>query len=162
VELLGEVVTDPTGLILACADLMGRVGATAFEFGWECPHSPDVDDGHNCPDVVYNVHAQWKGTRRMFTDPNPSRAAMLLAVDILQGSVCRCGKPVALNGGGERLDGCLWSIKGNRWEPSCDAPSIEVEGPRGDLDGMKAAWDAAHQPNRQQRRANNKRKRRNQ
>lgn len=125
--------------VVAAADLIGRAGANGFEIAWTCPHAPDIDDGHSCPDVTWTCSASFRG-RRLFTNPygHPAQAANALALKILDGAVCRCGQPVVLFTGA----GCLWKRTGERWEPSCDAEPLDLGAmgvERGDLVGMNRA-----------------------
>jgi hypothetical protein len=135
-----------TNMVVACADVVGRAGGKAFEFGWSCPHTPDVDDDHNCPDVVWNCHAKWDGTRVMQTAKTPGAAAFALAEEILTGAMCRCSKPVVLG----NSPGCKWTLEGARWVPGCNEPSIRIRGKRGNLNAQKAAFQ--HRANRKERR----------
>lgn len=136
--------------LIAVVDLVGRAGAKSFEIAWDCPHAPDEDEDHFCDQVTWTCSAFYKG-HRLFTEPHvlPMDAGMALAVQLLREAQCRCGRRVDLAEGGT---GCLWSLKGERWEPSCDAPPIDgsaVE--RGDLVGL----------NREQRRRAKKKRRGN-
>jgi hypothetical protein len=135
-------------VLIACTDLADRAGATSFEIGWTCPHTPDEGGGHHCGDETWWAIAQWKGARLMVeSHPSPSGAALALAERILTGGACRCGQPVALSDG---ATGCRWRLTGKRWEPGCDAPPIRVKGRRGDLPAIERAL------NREQRRRKRK------
>lgn len=126
-----------TNAVVAAADLVGRAGATKFEIAWDCPHVPDEGDDHQCDAVTWTCSAQYKG-HRIFTDgrQSPAQAANELALKILDGGRCRCGKTVSLFGG----TGCQWTLQGNKWEPGCDATPINMTGvQRGDLVGMNRA-----------------------
>lgn len=133
--------------VIACVDLAGRAGAKDFQIGWDCPHVADEGDGHHCPDVTWWASVQWRGTRTMVDGhPTPAFAAIALAVRILHGGGCKCGRPVTITAG--EPDQCWWRLIGQRWEPGCDAPPIDMAGvQRGDLPAM------AHRLNRAQRRA---------
>ena len=134
-----------TAAVVASADLVNRAGGRGVQIGWTCPHVPDEEDGHNCPDVTWYAHAQWKGSRLTVEGhPEPGAAATALAVRVLEGGRCRCGERVSLAPG---TPGCLWRSTGDRWEPGCDVPGIEIDGgDRGDLPAMGRAL------NREQRR----------
>jgi len=133
--------------VVACADLVNRAGGTEFEIGWTCPHTPDEEDGHNCDRVSWWAHARWKGTRLTAENhPDPMAAAAALAVRVLDGGRCRCGRIVALQPG---APGCVWRLVGQRWEPGCDQPGVRIQSQmRGDLPAM------GHALNREQRRRN--------
>lgn len=136
--------------VVAAADLVDRAGATEFQIAWDCPHTPDETGDHTCPDVRWTCSAKYKG-HRIFTEPrqHPAQAANALAVKILTGATCRCGELVGLFG----APGCQWTLKGNRWEPSCDARPINMTGlgvERGDLVGMNRA--ARRRMNRKKKR----------
>lgn len=146
-ELHGDVV-------IACADLVGRAGASGFEMAWDCPHVPDEPDDHTCLGVTWSATATYRGARLIADEHRtPSAAALALAERLLSGAVCRCGQPVSL---ADERPGCRWRLLGKRWEPGCDARSVKIgEGNRGDLPAMHRALGAAG--NRAQRRAARKR-----
>jgi hypothetical protein len=145
--------------MVAAADLVGRSGARSFQVGWDCPHTPDEEDGHTCPDVTWHAHAQYRGAR--LTEERhrgPVEAAEALARRLLTGATCRCGRLATLTDtGGVAFDRprsaiqaqlreiglemvsakraakvgfCRWTRNGKRWEPSCDVPPIRVKGHR--------------------------------
>lgn len=123
--------------VIACVDLIGRAGATGWELGWTCPHVPFEPDDHNCPDVTWHAHAQYKGARIMTAEHrSPSIAALALAERLLAGAMCRCRRPVTLSDG---RPGCRWRLVGPRWEPGCDAAPVRVDGARGDHAAMVRA-----------------------
>lgn len=131
---------DLDDIVDACMDLVGRAGASGFEIGYlndEPPH-------------CWYAHAQYKGSRIIAQDhESPTGAALALAQRLLRGAACRCGQTVSLS---DRQDGCRWRLVGARWEPGCDAPSISVQGGRGDRAAMAEALAAATS-NRAARRA---------
>jgi hypothetical protein len=140
--------------VIALADLCGRAGATALQIGWDCPHTPDAGDGHNCADVTWHAHASYRGARLMSDGRHrtPTGAAMALAERLLTGATCRCRATVALADG---ADGCRWRLVGQRWQPSCRARSVRIrEGDRGDREAMLSAVHG----NRATRRAARKRR----
>jgi hypothetical protein len=124
-------------VVVACADLVGRAGASALELGWTCPHVPGELDGHNCPDVTWYATAVYKGARLTVDEhPSPTTAALALAERLLRGATCKCGKEVAMSDG---RDGCRWQLVGQRWKPGCDAAPVTVKGGRGDFAAMRRA-----------------------
>lgn len=132
-------------VIEACADLVGRAGASEFEIG----HIRD-----NCPaeEAGWYAIAKYQGAR-ITTDEHrsPSAAALALAERLLSGATCRCRKPVSLD---DKPGRCRWRLMGNRWTPSCDAPPVTVDGKRGDYAAMRQAMS---QPmNRAERRKKRK------
>lgn len=128
-------------VLKACADLVGRAGASNFEIGY-------VRDDVPVEDAQWYAHAQYRGARIIVQDHrSPSSAAFALAERLLSGATCRCRKPVALSDG---APGCRWRLMGPRWEPGCDAESVHVDARRGDLAAMQ---EALRQPmNRRDRR----------
>jgi hypothetical protein len=117
-------------IVVACADLVGRAGASEFEIGYLHDNVPVEQAG-------WYAHAKYRGARLTADDRrSPTEAAMALAERILRGGTCRCGKTVLLNDSGT---GCRWRLVGKRWEPGCNVPSITVKGPRGDLAAMRRA-----------------------
>lgn len=121
----------------AAADLGARAGARSFEI----EHA--IDD-----EAQWWATAYYQGTR--VTGPScstPGAAAEALAVRLLTGARCRCGKLVAIGDDeaafayheatlptGERWTArqaveagqCRWRRQGARWEPSCDAPPVRL------------------------------------
>lgn len=116
--------------VVACADLIGRTGATGLELGY-------VHDDVPVEDAGWYAHATYRGTRLMTEDHrSPSAAALALAERLLAGGMCRCGQRVTLD---DDRPGCRWQLMGKRWEPGCDAEPIHMaEGSRGDLGAMQA------------------------
>lgn len=124
-------------IVIACADLVGRAGASDFEVGQlnEDPENPG-----------WWAKASFRGTRIIRDGhPTPEAACLALATRLLSGATCRCLKPVTLD---DRTEGCRWRLVGQSWEPSCDDEPIRVQGERGDYAAMQAALG-----NRAQRRA---------
>lgn len=120
--------------VVACADLVGRCGATEFKIGWLHDDVPIEQAG-------WWAHAQYRGARISVDERrSPSEAALALAERLLRGAACRCGNTVTLADG---RDGCRWRLLGKRWEPGCDAPSVKVQGRRGDLGAMNRAMRRA-------------------
>lgn len=124
--------------VTAAADLAARAGARSFEIGYLHDDVPINEAG-------WYAHAQYRGHRITAEDmPTPDAAATNLAVQLLAGAKCRCGRLVTLSddGGvaypdGQLADGttwsrddiqragrCRWNRQGARWEPGCDAPPL--------------------------------------
>lgn len=151
-----------TDVVIACADLIGRAGASSFEIGWDCPHLPDTADDHSCPDVTWNATATYQGARIIIDRRlSPGEAALALAERLLTGATCRCGRPVVLS---DEVPGCRWRLVAARWEPGCDAPPVRVDAPSGDYAAMVRAMalvrGEAQPANRAERRALRKARRR--
>lgn len=128
--------------IIACADLVGRAGATGFQIGYLHDDVPAEEAG-------WYAHAQYRGARVIAEDhPGPVEAAEALARRLLTGAKCRCGRLVALSDhgalayGARLVDGstwtpeqaakagqCRWTRNGRTWTPGCDAPPLRM--PRG-------------------------------
>lgn len=120
--------------VIACADLVGRAGATQFKLGYLHDDVPIEEAG-------WYAHAQYRGARITVDDRrSPSEAALAFAERLLRGAACRCGKTVTLNDGSP---GCRWQLQGKRWQPGCDAPPLHVDGRRGDLAAMNRAMRRA-------------------
>lgn len=115
----------------ACADLLGRCGASGFEIGYLHDDVPVEQAG-------WYAIAKFQGARITVEDhPSPTSAALTLAERLLHWAQCRCGRPVTLVD--DQLESCRWTLRGKRWEPSCDVPSIRVDSPRGDLTAIHRA-----------------------
>lgn len=121
-------------MVKACAHLVGRAGASGFEIGY-------VHDDVPVEEAGWYAVAFYQGARITADDhKSPALAAYALAVRLLTGAQCRCGKPVVL--GGDK--GCRWKLTGDRWEPGCAAPPITVTGgTRGDYEAISAAMNRA-------------------
>jgi hypothetical protein len=130
-------------VVIACADLAGRAGASGFEIGYLHDDVPVAEAG-------WYAHAQYRGARITVEDHrSPTGAALALAERLLRGATCRCRRPVTLS---DRIEGCRWRLAGQRWEPGCDAAPITVrDGHRGDHAAMQRAL--AQPANRAERRA---------
>jgi hypothetical protein len=128
-------------MVVACADLAGRAGASEFQIGFVHDDVPSEDAG-------WYAHAQYRGARLTAKDHrSPTGAALALSERILSGATCRCGQRVTLSDGAA---GCRWQLLGRRWEPGCDAPTITVPG---GVPGDYTAMQAAFSSNRAERRA---------
>lgn len=130
--------------VVACADLVGRAGASGFEIGYLRDDVPVEEAG-------WYAQAIYQGARIM-TDEHrsPTGAAMALAERLLAGAGCRCGRPVTL--ADDQAGACRWTLMGKRWEPSCDAPSLRIDGGRGDYAAITRAWHERPPANRAERR----------
>ncbi|MFE7461625.1 hypothetical protein ACWFMI_23765 [Nocardiopsis terrae] len=116
--------------IQACADLVGRTGATEFEIG----HT-----GYSSARATWCAHAKHRGAQIQPQDhPTPDRAARALAERLLTGARCQhCqGLVTLLDEGavalgpdriadGSQWDGtasgkaCRWQQIGGRWAGGC-------------------------------------------
>lgn len=132
-------------IVVACADLVGRAGASGFEIGYLHDDVPVEEAG-------WYAHAQYKGARITVEDhQSPTAAALALAQRLLDGATCRCRRPVSLS---DRRDGCRWRLMGARWEPGCDVPPLTVRGgQRGDHAAIARALADTAPANRAERRA---------
>lgn len=127
--------------VLACADLVGRAGASEFKIGY-------LHDDVPTAEVGWYATAFYRGMRISADDhKSPTLAATALAERLLRGAMCRCRQPVALSDG---RDGCRWRLVGAKWEPGCDAPPLTVNGTRGDYAAMARVM--AEPSNRAERR----------
>lgn len=144
---------DWQNAVEATAELLSRAGATGWEIGWDCPHVPDEEEGHECDGIRWTADARWKGDRIIAEGSGPREVAEKLALKVLVGGSCRCGRTVAATVQG--LTGsltfapkgagpvCVWRREGARWLPGCDAPPIEFdEGDRGNITALQAAADS--------------------
>jgi len=121
---------DADDAVKACADLVGRTGATDFEVGY-------VNDE---PPHAWYAHAKFRGGRiTVQGKASPAGACNELAVRLLSGGPCaHCGKLVTLSPLGAMArdvtlaDGrtwtaeeqaaaglCHWQRDGARWERGC-------------------------------------------
>jgi hypothetical protein len=129
---------DPSQLpaVIACVDLVGRSGARNFEIGYLHDNVP-VDQ------AAWYAHAQYRGGRITAQDhTGPEQAATALAMRLLTGAKCRCGKLATLIPGeafaftaAHTSDGaewnadqaaaagqCHWRLIDATWQPSCPTP----------------------------------------
>ena len=125
--------TDDEDRLIAAADLVGRTGARGFEIGYLHDDVPAAEAG-------WYAQAQYQGSRIIAENyTNPIEAAEALAVRLLTGAKCRCGRLVALSDDGALAfrkpvmsDGsvftaeqaraaglCRWRRKGARWSAAC-------------------------------------------
>ena len=120
-------------VVIACADLVGRAGASGFEIGYLRDNVPVEEAG-------WYAHATYQGARIIVQDHrSPTGAALALAERLLRGATCRCRQPVSLS---DAVTGCRWRLSGQRWEPSCDAAPVSVSGRPGDYAAMRRAMAA--------------------
>lgn len=133
-------------IVIACAKLVGRAGASGFEIGFMRDNVPVDEAG-------WYAVAFYQGTRITVDEQrSPTGAALALAERLLSGATCRCLQLVTLSDG---QPGCRWRLVGDEWKPGCDAPPIAIDGPPGDY----AAIERALHGNRAQRRAEKRRSR---
>ncbi|AEM88954.1 hypothetical protein [Streptomyces violaceusniger] len=145
VTLQGFGPEDYDNVIQATADLCERAGARGFEIGF-------LHDDVPAEDAAWFAAAQFRGARKIAENHRgPADAAFALAADILTGGKCRCGKLVSLTEGGAIAYGkshlahglgewtaqqaqaagqCRWRLVKNRWQSSCNAPSLTLPGSR--------------------------------
>lgn len=125
--------------VIACADLVGRAGASGFEIGY-------VRDDVPVEEAGWYAVAFYRGAC-IQTDEHqsPTLAAMALSERLLSDATCRCGQPVTMS---ERKPGCRWRLAGQAWEPGCNAAPINVSGARGDYAAMNRAMRRAHEKRR--------------
>lgn len=124
---------DDENRVIAAADLTGRTGATSFELG--CLHE-DVP----VAEAGWYATAYYKGMRIIAENhSDPCEAAEALAVKLLTGAKCMCGKivtldgisafafinPVMADGSSFSVDDavkagqCHWKRTGKRWNSAC-------------------------------------------
>lgn len=97
--------------VVACADLVGRTGASMFSVGYLHDDVPVEEAG-------WYAQAYFKGARITAEDyRTPGAAADALAFRLINGGTCRCGLV------GTTLPGpdgqCLWIRVGKQWQPGC-------------------------------------------
>ncbi len=119
--------------LFAATDLVTRTGSVGFEIGY-------LNDDVPAEDADWWAAALYKGAR-ITTEHHkgPVEAAEALAVKLLTGARCKCGKLVNIAGIGAfafrnpvMADGkpfpvaeaaaagqCKWEIAGTRWESAC-------------------------------------------
>jgi hypothetical protein len=128
-------VTDDEDVVVACADLVGRTGATGFQIGYLHDDVPSAE-------AAWYAHAQLRGARIVAEDhASPAEAAQALAERILKGGKCKCGRVTTIRADGAHVffkahtpDGqrwgareaaragqCLWRRIGARWASACEA-----------------------------------------
>lgn len=119
-------------LVIACADLAGRAGASGFEIGYAGDEHGPVEEAR------WYAVATYQGARLIADEhQSPSAAALALAERLLSGARCRCTQTVTLSDEGP---GCRWRLVGRRWEPGCDAAPVTVPGGRrGDTAAIERA-----------------------
>ena len=120
--------------VIACVDLIGRTGAKDFELGY-------LHDDVPIEDAAWYCTATYRGAKIIEENhPGPIEAAEALALKLLTGAKCRCGKLVALNdvaafaffdvtmADGSRWTAadaakagqCRWRRDGARWKRGCE------------------------------------------
>jgi hypothetical protein len=119
--------------VVAACDLVARTGAREFQIGYLHDDVPTEEAG-------WYAHAQYRGTRITAENQRgPAEAAEALAVRLLTGAKCKCGKLVALNSDGarafrnpvmsdgsafpietaQRVGQCRWRREGEHWVSGC-------------------------------------------
>jgi len=100
--------------VKACADLVGRTGASQFQIGF-------VHDNVPVEEAGWYAHAQYRGARLTTTSDyrGPAEAADALSRRILHGGNCGCGKPTTLQDGRDVRKWCRWRREGDRWVSAC-------------------------------------------
>lgn len=122
--------------VMAAVDLADRSGATGFDIGYLHDDQPSHLAG-------WWASVSFRGAKIMVEDCHgPEHAASKLAQRLLDGASCRCSRLVTLSGKGSDTH-CRWKRVGPKWEPGCDAPSLRVEGQRGDTAAMQRAMAGA-------------------
>ena len=130
-------------LLLAAVDLIGRTGSIDFEVGY-------TDDDPAL--ATWWAAARYRGARIMVEHhPGPVQAATALALRLMSGATCRCGRLVRIAGqrGPKGGRSCRYSLTqrpgvlgGLRWVPGCKVAPIPItEATRGDVAAMRAALD---------------------
>lgn len=125
-------------VLLACVELVGRTGARNFEIGWL--NDPD-EPAYEQHGPQWWAKAQLKAGRIIEENhPGPTEVCNALAVRILTGAKCKCGKLVALSSLGavayddvtmadgsrwsaadaERAGQCRWRRVGKHWKRGCE------------------------------------------
>lgn len=125
-------------VLLACVDLVGRTGAKNFEIGWLNDEGEPAYQKHG---PQWWAKAQYNGARIMVEDhPGPTEACEALALRLLTGAKCKCGKLVRLGQFGavafddvqmadgttwtlseaEQAGQCRWRRRGKHWRKDCD------------------------------------------
>jgi hypothetical protein len=119
-------------IVLACADLVGRAGASGFEIGYAGDEHGPVEEAR------WYAVATYRGARLIADEHrSPTAAALGLAERLLAGATCRCTRTVSLS---DTNSGCRWQLVGQRWEPGCDAAPVTVsDGQRGDMAAIQRA-----------------------
>lgn len=129
-----ELRDEQKALFRACIDLVGRTGATGFE----CGH---LHDDVPVEEAAWYAQASYRGTRVIEENhADPLDAAYALAIRLLTGGRCKCGKVATLDPdaafvyfhatllGGEKWDAvkssqvgqCHWNFDGKRFNPGCE------------------------------------------
>ncbi len=114
-------------LLLAASDLIRRTGCIELEIG----HSDD--EGRE-----WYAVAKYQGTRVIHESTGPDLAALGLAMQLLEGGRCKCGRRATLVGASDTKH-CLWSRTGERFNSGCDAPPMTIDKP-GDIAAADREW----------------------
>lgn len=128
-DLLADITADERDRVLASIDAVERSGGREHEIG--------ADDAGR-----WWASAHYRGARIMVDGyADAANAADALVRRLLHRAACRCGRPVTL---APKPKACLWRREGARWVAGCNAPPIHVDGKRGDLGAMLAAFNRRH------------------
>lgn len=129
--------------MVALAKLVERSGATEFEFGAMNLEAKTIAEAQ------WYASARFQGARIMTgLHTFPSGAIGEMTARMLTGAMCKCGAPVTVS---DRQPGCRWRRMGPQWKTGCTADPIRVQGKRGDVAAMHAAFEERY-PNRAARR----------
>lgn len=132
-------------VIKACADLVGRTGATQFQIGY-------THEGVPVEEAGWYAHAQLRGARITEQDHrSPDAAAEALCRRLLNGGQCQhCKGVVTLSDDGARLfnstlaNGTSWSIEDQRTAGVCRWRRMGARWVRGcEPDGLAATIEHA-------------------
>jgi hypothetical protein len=128
-DLLADVTADERDRVLASIYVVERSGGREHEIG--------ADDAGR-----WWASAHFRGARIMVDGyADAANAADALVRRLLRRAACKCGRAVTL---APKPKACLWRREGARWVAGCTAPPIHVDGQRGDLGAMLAAFNRRH------------------
>jgi hypothetical protein len=140
--------------VVACADLAARGGAIDFKIGYFDNLDPDgAPLAAGLPAKLWFAEVEWSGTQ-LSTENHPTAAAAAdaMALKLLDGARCRCGKVIVVESESptatpKQRMWCYWRRHNARWRPGCTAPPIKVS-TAGDLDEIDEAMEVRHGPAR--------------
>jgi hypothetical protein len=114
-------------LLIAATDLVRRTGCIDLEVG----HSDDAGR-------KWYAVARYQGAKIIYESTGPDLAAFGLAVKLIDGGRCKCGRLASLVGDSDPGH-CRWSREGKRFNSDCDAPPMTVGKP-GDIADAERQW----------------------